>query len=179
MISDDGWTWHSGAVRPGGGVAPDVIQIGDRYYVSYARGGGGLGGGHASDVHIMWTKTLDPKSPDFGFNDDSIVASSDGVEDCDAIDPAFLLDPTDGRLWLSYGTYFGFIRLVELDPKTGKRVAGNQPVNVAIDMEATDHDVSRRLVLPAGHSRHLLRRRQLHLQHPRGPLQESDRPLPG
>jgi len=39
LISDDGWTWNSGAVRPGGGVAPDVIHIGDRYYMTYARGG--------------------------------------------------------------------------------------------------------------------------------------------
>jgi arabinan endo-1,5-alpha-L-arabinosidase len=138
LISDDGWTWHPGAVRPGGGVAPDVIHIGDRYYMAYARGGGGLGGGHASGVHVMWSKTLDPKSPDFAFQDDTIIASSDGVEDCDAIDPSFLLDPTDGRLWLTYGTYFGYIRLVELDPKTGKRIAGNQPRNIAIDMEATD-----------------------------------------
>ncbi len=138
LISDDGWTWHSGAVRPGGGVAPDVIKIGDRYYMAYARGGGGLGGGHASGVHVMWSRTLDPKSPDFEFKDDTIVASSDGVEDCDAIDPSFLLDPTSGRLWLTYGTYFGFIRLVELDPKTGKRVPGNQAQNIAIDMEATD-----------------------------------------
>lgn len=137
LISDDGWTWHGGAVRPGGGVAPDVIQIGNRYYMTYARGGGGMSGGHASGVHVMWTKTLDPKSPDFGFNDDTIVASSDGIEDCDAIDPAFLLDPTDGRLWLTYGTYFGFIRIVELDPKTGHRVPGNKAVNIAIDMEAT------------------------------------------
>ncbi len=137
LISDDGWTWRRGAVRPGGGVAPDVIHIGDRFYVTYAKGGGGLGGHHASNVYIMWSKTLDPNSPDFGFKDETIVASSDGVEDCDAIDPAFLLDPTDGRLWLSYGTYFGYIRLVELDPKTGKRVPGNQPVNLAIDMEAT------------------------------------------
>ena len=127
----------------------------------------------------MWTKTLDPKSPDFKFNDDTVVASSDGIEDCDAIDPAFLLDPTTGRLWLSYGTYFGFIRIVELDPKTGKRVAGNQPVNIAIDMRSHRFDLSRRLVLPSGHSRHLLRRRQLHLQHPRGPLQECDGPLRG
>ena len=137
LISDDGWTWHGGAVRPGGGVAPDVIHIGDRYYVSYARGGGGMSGGHASNVHVMWSKTLDPKSPDFGFKDDTVVASSDGVEDCDAIDPAFLLDPTDGRLWLSYGTYFGYIRLVELDPKSGLRFPGNQPLNIAIDMEAS------------------------------------------
>lgn len=137
LISEDGWTWHGGAKRPGGGVAPDVIKIGDRYYMTYARGGGGMSGGHASNVYVMWTKSLDPNSPDFKFNDESIVASSDGVEDCDAIDPAFLLDPTTGRLWLSYGTYFGYIRMIELDPKTGKRMAGNEPVNVAIDMEAT------------------------------------------
>jgi arabinan endo-1,5-alpha-L-arabinosidase len=137
LISDDGWVWNSGAVRPGGGVAPDVIHIGDRYYVSYAKGGGGLAGGHASSVYVMWTKTLDPNSPGFGFKDETVVASSDGVEDCDAIDPAFLLDPTNGQLWLSYGTYFGFIRLVELDPKTGKHMEGNKPVNIAIDCEAT------------------------------------------
>jgi arabinan endo-1,5-alpha-L-arabinosidase len=137
LISDDGWVWHGGAVRPGGGVAPDVIRIGDRYYVTYAKGGGGLAGGHASNVYVMWTKTLDPNSPDFGFKDETIVAKSDGEEDCDAIDSAFLLDPTTGRLWLTYGTYFGFIRMVELDPKTGKRIEGNEPINVAIDCEAT------------------------------------------
>lgn len=135
LMSDDGWTWHPGAVRPGGGVAPDIIKIGDRYYVTYAVGGGGMSGGHASNVKVMWTKTLDPKSPDFGYHDETIVASSNGVEDCDAIDPAFLY--ADGHLWLSYGTYFGYIRLVELDPKTGKRLPGNKPVNIAIDMEAT------------------------------------------
>ena len=135
LISDDGWTWHSGALRPGGGVAPDVIKLGDRYYVAYAVGGGGMSGGHASNVKIMWTKTLDPKSPQFGFHDVGIVASSNGVEDNDAIDPAFLY--AKGHLWLSYGTYFGFIRIVELDPKTGNRLPGNKPVNVAIDMEAT------------------------------------------
>jgi len=135
LVSEDGWTWHAGGERPGGGVAPDVIKIGDRYYVAYAVGGGGMNGGHASNVKVMWTKSLDPKSPDFGYHDVGVVASSNGTEDCDAIDPAFLY--ADGRLWLSYGTYFGYIRLVELDPKTGERVAGNQPVDIAIDMEAT------------------------------------------
>src|SRR5574344_2841220 len=41
LVSEDGWTWKSGGVRPGGGVAPDIIKIGDRYYVSYAKGAGG------------------------------------------------------------------------------------------------------------------------------------------
>lgn len=135
LMSDDGWTWHTGAVRPGGGLAPDVIKLGDRYYVAYAAGGGGMSGGHAGSIKVMWSKTLNPKSPDFGFHDETVVASSDGVEDADAIDPSFLY--AEGHLWLTYGTYFGFIRIVELDPKTGKRIAGNQPVNIAIDMEAT------------------------------------------
>ena len=25
LISEDGWTWNSGAERPGGGAAPDMI----------------------------------------------------------------------------------------------------------------------------------------------------------
>ena len=136
LISEDGWTWNGGAQRPGGGAAPDVLKIGDRYLVAYGSTGGGLGGGHSGTIHTMWTKSLDPKSPDFKFVEDTVVASSDGFEDCDAIDPSLLLGP-DNRLWLSYGTYFGFIRVVELDPKTGKRRPGNQPVNVAIDMEAS------------------------------------------
>ena len=138
LVSDDGWTWHSGTRVPGVGAAPDLIHVGDRYYMAYASSGGGLGGGHASAIHVMWNKTLDPQSPEYAFNDNTVVASSDGVEDCDAIDPGFLLDPASGRLWVTYGTYFGFIRIVELDPKTGHRLDGNQPVNIAIDCEATD-----------------------------------------
>lgn len=135
LVSQDGWTWHRGGVRPGGGVAPDVIRIGDRYYVAYAVGGGGMNGGHASDVRVMWTHSLDPKSPEFGYHEVGTVASSNGHEDCDAIDPAFLY--AKGHLWLSYGTYFGYIRMVELDPATGQRIADNSPVDIAIDLEAT------------------------------------------
>lgn len=138
LISEDGWTWYGGGVRPGGGAAPDVVKIGDRYLIAYGATGGGLGGGHNGRILTMWNKTLDPKSPDFNYSEAVVVASSDGMEDNDAIDPGLLLDPTDGRLWLSYGTYFGFIRLVELDPKTGKRIEGNKAINIAIDCEATD-----------------------------------------
>lgn len=138
LISEDGWVWNSGAMRPGGGAAPDAIKIGDRYLVVYGSTGGGLGGGHDGKINTMWNKTLDPKSPDFKFSDPIVVASSANMEDCDAIDPGLLLDPTTGRLWVSYGTYFGFIRLVELDPKTGMRVKGNKAINIAIDCEATD-----------------------------------------
>ena len=138
LISEDGWTWNGGGVRPGGGAAPDAIKIGDRYLIAYSATGGGLGGGHAGRVLTMWNKTLDPNSPDFAYTEPTEVAHSLDDEDCDAIDAGLLLDPTTGRLWLTYGTYFGFIRIVELDPKTGKRVEGNEPVDIAIDCEATD-----------------------------------------
>ena len=138
LISEDGWSWHGGADRPGGGAAPDVLKIGDRYLCIYGATGGGLGGGHSGRILTMWNKTLDPKSPDFKWTTAVEVCSSDGMEDQDAIDPGLLLDPTTGRLWASYGTYFGNIRLIELDPNTGFRVSGNKEKDIAIDCEATD-----------------------------------------
>ena len=135
LISEDGWTWNGGGVRPGGGAAPDAMKIGDRYLVVYGATGGS--GNHKGAILTMWNKSLDPTSPDFKYSDPVVVATSDGYEDCDAIDPGLMLDPTTGRLWLSYGTYFGFCRVVELDPKTGERVPGNEPVDVAIGCEAT------------------------------------------
>ena len=138
LISEDGWTWEGGAERPGGGAAPDALKIGDRYLIIYGATGGGLGGGHNGRILTMWNRTLDPKSPDFKYTTAIEVAASDGMEDCDAIDPCLLLDPTSGRLWATFGTYFGNIRLIELDPKTGERVRGNKEKDVAIDCEATD-----------------------------------------
>ena len=137
LISEDGWNWFSGAVRPGGGAAPDAIKIGDRYLVAYSATGGGLGGGHAGRVLTMWNKTLDPNSPDFEYTEAIEVAASINDEDCDAIDAGLFMDPQTGRLYCTYGTYFGFIRMVELDPKTGAKVEGTVDPNIAIDCEAT------------------------------------------
>ena len=135
LISEDGWKWKGGAVRPGGGAAPDAMKIGDRYLVAYGATGGSTN--HKGVIYTMWNKTLDPSSPDFKYSDPVLVATSDGYEEADAIDPGLMLDPTTGRLWLSYGTYFGFSRVVELDPKTGGLAEGAEPVDVAIVCEAT------------------------------------------
>ena len=73
--------------------------------MAYVRGGGGMSDGHASNVYVMWTTSLAPASPDFKFNDESLVASSNGAEDCDAIDASFPLDPTTGQLWDRIGAF--------------------------------------------------------------------------
>jgi arabinan endo-1,5-alpha-L-arabinosidase len=137
LISEDGWSWKSGAVRPGGGAAPDAMKIGDRYLVVYGATGGGMNGGHNGRILTMWNKTLDPTSPDFKYTEAVQVVYTDGYEHSDAIDPGLFMDPNTGRLWLTFGTYYGFSRIVELDPKTGLRVAGNKEVDIAIDCEAT------------------------------------------
>jgi arabinan endo-1,5-alpha-L-arabinosidase len=150
LVSDDGWSWRAG-VRPLlTGAAPDVIHIGDRYYMYIASprlpapetapalAPGGDNAAHAF-VYMIWSKTLDPNSPDYKWNLGGVVASSDGVEDSNAIDPGAFLDPTDGKLWLVDGSYIGYIRLVQLDPKTGLRINPNdKPIDLAINCEASD-----------------------------------------
>jgi arabinan endo-1,5-alpha-L-arabinosidase len=136
LVSDDGWTWRRGTALPRRGLAPDVIHIGDRYYAYVAAN---IGAQPKAAVNMIWSKSLDPDSPDYKWEEGGVVASSDGVEDSNAIDPGAFLDPTDRRLWLVYGSYFGYIRLVELDPRTGKRLSPNdQPRNIAINCEASD-----------------------------------------
>jgi arabinan endo-1,5-alpha-L-arabinosidase len=136
LVSDDGWTWRQGTRAARSGMAPDVIHVGDRYFMFVAAN---IGAQPRADINMISTKSLDPNSPDYRWEAGGVVASSDGIEDCNAIDPGAFFDPTDGRLWLTYGSYFGYIRLVELDPKTGKRLnPGDQPVNIAINCEASD-----------------------------------------
>src|SRR5690242_5201996 len=136
LVSHDGWTWRRGTALPRRGLAPDVIHIGDRYYVYVAAN---IGGQPKAAINMIWSKSLDPESPDYKWEEGGVVASSDGIEDCNAIDPGVFLDPTDGRLWLTYGSYFGYIRLVELDPKTGKRKDPNdKPRDLAVNCEASD-----------------------------------------
>src|SRR3954470_17482099 len=134
LVSDDGWAWTRGATPSRRGMAPDIIHLGDRYFMYVARN---VGAQPRADINLIWSKSLDTNSPDYKWEEGGVVASSDGVEDCNAIDPGVLLDPTR-RLCLTYGSYFGYIRLVELDPKTGKRLNPiEKPRNIAINSEAS------------------------------------------
>ena len=188
-ISDDGWSWRrAGGVmqavpggKPGPDViasggnntwAPDLIHLGDKYFLYYSA----PGTQPKSAIGLLVGKTLDPESPDYKWEDAGPVVWSDGVEDSNAIDPGVFRDPTNGTLWLTYGSYFGYIRLVELNPKTGQAVVSRSEAGQHLDQfGSVDHDLPRRLVLPARHARVLLRRGELQLQHPDGAREEGDR----
>lgn len=134
LVSEDGWTWRRGVTPARRGMAPDAIQIGDRYYLYIARN---IGAQPRADINMISSRSLDPESSDYQWEEGGVVASSDGVEDCNAIDPGLFLDPNDGRLWMVYGSYFGYVRLVELNPNTGQRLDPNdRPANIAINCEA-------------------------------------------
>ena len=151
FVSDDGWTWRrAGPVmqavlggKPGPEVlakggnntwAPDIIRSGGRYFLYYSA----PGPQPKSAIGLLVGKTLDPASPDYKWEDTGPVVWSDGVEDCNAIDPGVFRDPTNGTLWLTYGSYFGYIRLVELDPRTGKRLRPERKAfDIAINSEAS------------------------------------------
>jgi arabinan endo-1,5-alpha-L-arabinosidase len=150
-ISDDGWTWRRAGTlmqslpggKPGPDViarggnntwAPDVIRAGDQYFIYYSA----PGRQPKSAIGLLIGKTLDPDSPDYKWEDGGPVVWSDGVEDSNAIDPGVFRDPANGSLWLTYGSYFGYIRLVELSPKSGTRLyPERKPLNVAINSEAS------------------------------------------
>jgi len=67
------------------------------------------------------------------------------------------LTPPAAKCGWTYGSYFGYIRLVQLDPKTGKRVVPiDKPVDVAINCEASDMIYHDGWLLPPGHARQLL-----------------------
>ena len=140
LVSEDGWVWTSGKNIPNVGAAPDMLKIGDRYLLAYSTTGGGLGGTHRGTIVTCWGKTLDPQSPDYGFpaaDQRTTVAESLSDEDCDAIDAGLIMTP-DGRLFVTFGTYFGFIRVCELDPDTGARLEGfGEDINIAVDCEAS------------------------------------------
>ena len=141
LVSEDGWVWTNGERIANVGAAPDMLKIGDRYLLAYSTTGGGLGGGHAGTIVTCWAKTLDPSSPDYGFPaaaERKTVAYSLSDEDCDAIDAGLILTP-EGRLFVTFGTYFGFIRVCELNPETGERLDTlAADINVAVDCEASD-----------------------------------------
>jgi arabinan endo-1,5-alpha-L-arabinosidase len=149
LVSEDGWTWRSAgslmeavsgertAVLERGGNntwAPDIIRSGDRYFVYYSA----PGTQPRSAIGLLVGTTLDPDSPDYRWEDGGPVVWSDGVEDNYAIDPGLFRDPTNGSLWMTYGSYFGYIRLVELDPATGRRLHPDRaPVDIAVNGEAS------------------------------------------
>ena len=68
---------------------------------------------------------MDPEDPAFGWTDHGIVVQSSGEDNFNAIDPA-VIRTESGELWMSFGSFWSGLKLIRLDPKSGKRMADDR-----------------------------------------------------
>jgi arabinan endo-1,5-alpha-L-arabinosidase len=106
--------------EPGNGLgAPDIEFFGGRwhlYYHAHEFATNNAVTGHASNL------TLDRADPDYEWVDDGLIMSSDTSVDYSVLDANAVVDP-DGTPWMSFGSFWTGIQLVELDPTTGAPLA--------------------------------------------------------
>ncbi len=101
--------------------APECKFMNGKYYLYYSCS---TFGSKVSAIGLTTNVTLDPADPNYRWVDQGEVISSTASSVANAIDPAVYTDASS-NLWFIYGSYFGGIRITQLDATTGK------PLNVA------------------------------------------------
>lgn len=104
--------------------APDAIYMNGYYYLYYSASTFG-----SSRSAIGVTRTASLVSP--SWQDQGVVVQSNGSSNViNAIDPALFTD-TNGNVYMSYGSWFGGIAVVQINPSTGKIANGATPTKIA------------------------------------------------
>lgn len=121
--------WHKKEVPANRGHlwAPDVIQRNGRWWVYYSVSSFGS---NESAIGLASGKSLNPESKDYGWKDEGLVIRSRKSDRFNAIDPAIIA--SGNKLWMSFGSFWDGIMLVELDPITGLMKDPDQkPISLA------------------------------------------------
>ena len=96
--------------------APDISYANGQYSLFYSAS---TFGKNRSAIGLATNKTLDPKSADFKWVDHGLVlASVPGRDMWNAIDPNLVRDER-GTPWLTFGSFWNGIKLVQLRPDLG------------------------------------------------------------
>lgn len=125
LSENPSWATKIAAVHRDYFWAPDIIQSNGRYLLYFSVSSWGK---NTSAIGLATNGTLDPNDPKFKWSDAGIVVCSVATNDFNTIDPALTFD-ADGRLWMSFGSYWSGIKLIELDPKTGHRITPDSPMH--------------------------------------------------
>lgn len=114
---------------PGAGRlwAPDISYFNGLYHVYYAAS---TSGSQQSAIGLATNRTLDLADPAYQWVDQGVVLTSHPGENFNAIDPNILVD-SDGRVWLTYGSYWSGIKQREIDPASGLLAAASQVYSLA------------------------------------------------
>ncbi|MFG3072728.1 arabinan endo-1,5-alpha-L-arabinosidase [Streptomyces sp. NPDC048225] len=97
--------------------APDISYHGGTYLMYYSVSSFGS---NTSAIGLARSSTGAPGS----WSDHGIVYTSNSASDHNAIDPNLFVDD-DGRWWLSFGSWWTGIKMIRLDPATGKQHASD------------------------------------------------------
>jgi arabinan endo-1,5-alpha-L-arabinosidase len=95
--------------------APDISFFNGVFHVYYTAS---LAYTENTLVGLATNVTLDPADPRYRWVDRGSVLESHTGDDINVLDPNVLVD-LEGRVWLSFGSYWGGIAQRELDPSTG------------------------------------------------------------
>lgn len=102
--------------------APHAFVRDGRVYLYHAVSTFGV---NVSAIGLMTNEALDPARPTEGWVDRGVVLTSGRSDNFNAIDAA-RIDTADGRAWLAFGSWWDGIKMREIDPETGKPIAGNE-----------------------------------------------------
>jgi arabinan endo-1,5-alpha-L-arabinosidase len=102
--------------------APDIIRWHNRWWLAYSCS---TFGKNTSAIGLMTAASLSSTWKDEGC----IVASREGRDNWNAIDPCFVIDDND-QPWLAWGSFWDGIQLVRLD-STLHVARGEQPQTIA------------------------------------------------
>lgn len=93
--------------------APDISCHNGKYYLYYSVSAFAK---NTSAIGVTINKTLDPKSPDYKWEDQGIVIQSVPNRDLwNAIDPNLVFDD-NGAPWLNFGSFWDGLKMVKLNP---------------------------------------------------------------
>ncbi|MFC7303773.1 arabinan endo-1,5-alpha-L-arabinosidase [Streptomyces monticola] len=97
--------------------APDISQHGGKYLMYYSVS---KFGSNTSAIGLATSTTGEPGS----WTDQGTVYTSSSASDYNAIDPNLFVDG-DGKWWLSFGSWWTGLKMIRIDPATGKQYAGD------------------------------------------------------
>ncbi|KAI3572536.1 putative Arabinan endo-1,5-alpha-L-arabinosidase [Fusarium oxysporum f. sp. albedinis] len=136
-VSSDRTTWRdAGAAFPSGAPwttpytkgdknlwAPDISYHNGQYFMYYSASSFGTS---RSAIFLATSKTGASGS----WTNQGLVMESFDNSNFNAIDPNLFVD-SDGKWWLTFGSFWSGIKLTQLNPKTGKPINKNNLMSIA------------------------------------------------